>query len=65
MSKPTTTTKTVTVLNVYKFRKIARICFEVLSSDEQTHYHTCFQGDGRESCSCPSKKGCYHLDGLR
>ena len=59
--------KIVTVLAVYKFRNVARICFEVLSSNGTDRYHTCFQGDGRESCTCPStsKKGCYHLEQLR
>ncbi len=61
------TQKQVTVLAVYKFRKVARICFSVLSSNGSDKYHTCFQGNGRESCDCPStsKKGCYHRDGLR
>jgi hypothetical protein len=63
-------TREVTVTAVYKFREVARICFEVLSSDETTKYHTCFNHDAAHgSCTCPGfekwHKACYHLTGLR
>jgi len=62
------TPKTVSVIAVYKFTKVARICFEVLSSDEITRYHTCFSNDAQHGvCNCPatSPKGCYHINQLR
>ena|SRR6266702_1550890 len=64
------TPKTVTVIAVYKFTKVARICFEVLSSDEITKYNTCFNGDAEHgSCNCDGHeqyhKDCYHIKGLR
>ncbi|HAT45528.1 MAG TPA: hypothetical protein DDW33_14155 [Ktedonobacter sp.] len=63
-------TKEVTVTAVYKFIAIARICFEVLSSDEATKYTACFSNDANHgSCTCPGftdfHKVCYHLTGLR
>ncbi len=61
----TKTQKQVTVLATYKFNKVARICFTVRSSNGLDKYNTCFQGNGHESCGCPSKGGCYHRDQLR
>jgi hypothetical protein len=62
--------KEVTVLNVYKFREVARICFEVLASNGTDKYTTCFSNDAAHgSCTCDGftkyHKACYHLTGLR
>lgn len=70
MRSTKTATKEVTVLAVYKFRDVARICFEVLASDETTKYNTCFNGDAQHaSCNCPGHdefhKVCYHITGLK
>lgn len=59
-------TKIVQVLATYRFTKIARICFEVLSSKGTDRYHTCFDGSTeRGSCDCPSRTECYHIKQLR
>ncbi len=59
-------TKEVTVLFVYRFLHIARICFTVLSSNGTDRYNTCFDGDASHaSCNCPSKVECYHIRDLR
>ncbi len=68
--KKQVTPKEVSVIAVYKFTKAARICFEVLSSDEITKYNTCFNGDAEHgSCNCDGHeqyhKDCYHIKGLR
>jgi hypothetical protein len=68
MKTTTKVQKTVQVLATYKFKQVQRICFTVLSSNGNDKYHTCFQGDGRESCDCPAGlKGrkCYHVEQLR
>ncbi len=60
------TQKQVQVLATYKFNKIARICFTVLSSNGKEKYNTCFDGSADHgSCGCPSCGNCYHLDQLR
>lgn len=60
--------KTVNVLYTYKFNKINRICFTVLSSNERDQYNTCFNGDENHgSCTCRGGDfhNCYHLDQLK
>jgi hypothetical protein len=58
--------KSVTVLATYKFRKVARICFTVLSSKGDQQYNCCFSNDAQHaSCSCPATRECYHISQLR
>ncbi len=70
MNKTATATKEVQVLHIYRFRQVARICFEVLSSDNETHYNTCFNNDAQHGvCQCDrfvkGHKECYHIKNLR
>jgi hypothetical protein len=63
-------TKEVQLLHIYRFKEVARICFEVLSSDNETHYNTCFNGDAQHAaCGCDrfvkAHRECYHIEGLR
>jgi hypothetical protein len=62
------TQKEVTILNIYRFKNVSRVCFEVLSSDNETRYHTCFDGSvEKHSCTCPAGSNgrrCYHVSGL-
>lgn len=62
-------TKEVTVLATFKFKKVARICFSVLSSKGDETYSTCFDGSANHGvCTCKgySHTGhCYHVETLR
>ena len=62
------TAKQVNVIYTYKFNKINRICFTVLSSNEKERYNTCFDKDENHgSCTCRGGDfhNCYHLDQLK
>ena len=62
------TAKQVNVIYTYKFNKINRICFTVLSSNGKERYNTCFDKDENHgSCTCRGGDfhNCYHLDQLK
>jgi hypothetical protein len=59
--------KEVNILYTYKFNRVNRICFTVLSSNGTDQYNTCFNGDvAHSSCTCPGGDfhNCYHIPQL-
>lgn len=57
--------KTVQIIARISFKSDPRkVCYSVRSSDGQSQYTTCLFNGKACSCSCPSKKPCYHMTGV-
>lgn len=57
-------TKSVQIIARVQFKADPRkVCYIVRSSDGESQYTTCLFDGKACSCSCASRKPCYHMDG--
>jgi hypothetical protein len=62
-------TQEISILHIYRWKEVSRICFEIESTDGSQKYNVCFSEDtAHGSCTCDGHsvwhKVCKHITGL-